>query len=199
MLAAAVQAVTVVNTPLPVHITDVTDPILIKTYTATLIGIGIATIAAAAALWDLIRNTNQIRELARRPKFVVTYWAARQRMQRHGPNSDEPSINFNLDAQNIGERMTKDIKAEVLIPVAVMNEKVPDELKRTVPGRGDYRIYEGFPRNEYFFPFAVKKHVCGGQFFVNDKDQKFTALWRIYDEYGNYPQKDYGHLEFPHE
>lgn len=77
LLAAGVQAVKVINSPLPVHVTDVTDPVIVKTYFATVVGIGIATLAAGIALYDVIRNTNQIRDFTRRPEFKIEYWAVR--------------------------------------------------------------------------------------------------------------------------
>jgi len=162
------------------------------TFYATVTGIGIATVAAGIALWDLLRNTAQFRDFTRRPDLQPTFWTEFRRSA--AGNEGQTNAIFGINIANTGERLTRGFWFELLLPTRMYPSPTVGKSPDVRPvGNVPYMVYQG-QHLHTVFPNGMKVLLGNYAPIIRSDCGAFEALWRIYDDFGNYPKSGYGKL-----
>ena len=171
---------------------------------ATLIAVGAQIYLARQEIklvsQDVKQNTEQFSEFLRRPRLVISVSAI---LQKVGPIGGQTfAIQPRVRARNVGNRVTHQIRSEVLIPLERMLDAVPPNDANVREVRGTkYLVWDDFCEGRIYpeAPPVSFNEIPGG---VRNPvrlidESRFTVLCRLYDEFGTYPKDDYGKVDVP--
>ena len=185
-------------TPTPVIIQNWPGPdsvawITLGVAIATLLAVGFQIFLAQKELHyvkqDLENNTAQFKEFLRRPDLRAT-------VTQHNtlPPNDDSWIHSELTINvfNHGGRLTRQFLCEVLVPTSALANppQFVSPFVREVE-HSDYMVYQ-LPSSDVVFPNRMPKEIPRCNFGLNPRVGEFIALWRIYDDAGNYPKDTWG-------
>lgn len=217
LLAAGVQAVKVVNdsalhvrvinTPLPVHIMNGEDPIAVTglkvaiaalvVAVVTLLGVGYQIYLARQELkavnTDLANNTKQFKEFMKRPKLSANIAVI---TSQRNPNVGGTYFDAAVfpEVMNAGDRAVDNCLFEMLVPANELRQGTPASECRDIQGT-TYAV-KTWPELDRIYPNNIPLRITATTWSCKPGARLIEALWRIYDNLGSYPPKEYGRVEF---